>query len=148
MIDEIRIILYKKRYESDIDMLINLLPDAEKHGIEINIDIIKSQKIFTEKDDDFFYSLADAIFKTEIIGTYDLVDGDITEEDIRKAVELYGDEFGISNKILPVLWDKEYLWRRCAEFSYGYFQDTIHFFTELYRGKDDEAVIEFLFSKF
>ena len=80
MIDEIRIILYKKRYESDIDMLINLLPDAEKHGFEINIDIIKSQKIFTEKDDDFFYSLADAIFKTEIIGTYDLVDGDITEE--------------------------------------------------------------------
>lgn len=136
---------YKKRFESDLDILNNLVPNAGKHGLTKNVDIIE-RKILTDEDDDFYYDIALAIFETEIIGEFDVFDSDITEEDVKKAIELYGEELELYDHI-PVLWDKEQLWNRCLAMAYKDMQETVYFFTSLYRGKDVDAVCEFLSAK-
>ena len=136
----------KKRYESDHDILNNLVPNADKHGLRKNVDIIERKIILSNEDEDFFYTIALAIFETEVIGGFDMFDSDITEEDVKKAFELYGEELELYNHT-PVLWDKENLWNRCAAMAYGNKQETVYFFTSLYRGKDVGTFCKFLDSK-
>lgn len=137
---------YKKRYESDWDILNNLIPDAEEHGLPRNVDIKEQNIVLSDTDDDFHYDIALASYETEISGEFDVFDSDITEEDVKKAFELYGEELELYDHI-PVLWDKEQLWNRCVAMAYRDIQETVYFFTSLYRGKDVDAFCEFLASK-
>ena len=141
------ITLYQKCQKNDLDILFLLSHACKEDDEKNNTDIRKWNLISDEKDDGFFCFLANAIFQTEVTREYDLVDGDITEEDIQKAVEIYSNEYDLSS-IIPVLWDKERLWNRCDKISNGNFRTTIHRFTGFYRGSDDKAVKKFLFRKF
>lgn len=135
----------KKRHQSAHDTLANLVPNADKHGLSINTDIIE-RKIIFDKDENFYYTIAIASFKEEVTREFDVFDSDITEEDIKKAFELYGKELGLPNR-LPLLWNKEKLWDRCTAMAGGNKFETVFFFSALYRGIDDKAFSEFLVSK-
>lgn len=135
----------KKRHQSAHDILANLVPNADKHVLSINKDIIE-RKIIFDKDENFHYTIALAFFKEDVTKEFDVFDSDITEEDIKKAFELYGEELGLPNHT-PILWNKEKLWNRCATMAGGNMFETVYFFSALYRGKDDDAFSEFLVSK-